>query len=261
LYSYCFVNAQYYTGTGEVIDLAALAKASQKIQISERSFANLPTKFSMEKYMPTSGDQGQYGTCVAWAVGYGMSTILYAKTHGLTDKNIINKYASSPSFLYQQVKDATDNDCPGAANTINAIVSLTKLGVATLKTVPYTCFANISNGAKEEALNYTISDASVLFAQKVILKDDALVKTSEESVEIVKKAFVEGSPVAISFLLPPSFNKINSPILTLDEKEKFDEWKNGSHAMCVIGYNDKIEGGAFRMLNNWGSNWDDNGII
>jgi len=61
--------------------------------------------------------------------------------------------------------------------------------------------------------------------------------------------------------LPPSFNKINSPILTLDEKEKFDEWKNGSHAMCVIGYNDKIEGGAFRMLNNWGSNWDDNGII
>jgi len=34
LYSYSFVNAQYCTGTGEVIDLAALAKASQKIQIS-----------------------------------------------------------------------------------------------------------------------------------------------------------------------------------------------------------------------------------
>ena len=196
---------QYYTGTGEVVDLAALAKASQKIQISERSFANLPTKFSMEKYMPTSGDQGQYGTCVAWAVGYGMSTILYAKTHGLTDKNIINKYASSPSFLYQQVKDATDDDCPGAANTINAIVSLTKVGVTTLKTVPYTCFANISNGAKEEALNYIISDASILFAQKGILKDDALVKTSEESVEIVKKGVRGRKPRCNLFFVATEF--------------------------------------------------------
>jgi hypothetical protein len=51
-----------------------LAKASQKIQISERSFANLPTKFSMEKYMPTPGDQGQYGTC---SVGCRLRYVYY----------------------------------------------------------------------------------------------------------------------------------------------------------------------------------------
>ena len=113
---YCSIaNAQYYRGTGEIIDLVALAKAPQKINISERSFANLPTKFSLEQYMPTPGDQEQYGTCVAWAVGYGVSTILYAKTHGLTDKRIINKYASSPTFLYKLVKLPTDNDCQGGA--------------------------------------------------------------------------------------------------------------------------------------------------
>ena len=114
---------------------------------------------------------------------------------------------------------------------------------------------------KNEALNYTISDASVLFAQKGILKDDPLVKTSEESVDIVKKAVVEGSPVAISFLLPPSFQKINSAIWTVDEKEKVGEWKHGSHAMCVVGYDDAIAGGAFRVLNSWGTNWGDRGLI
>lgn len=36
--------------------------------------------------MPTYRDQGQYSICVACAVGYGVSTILYAKTHGLTDE-------------------------------------------------------------------------------------------------------------------------------------------------------------------------------
>ena len=260
----CFVtalHAQNYRPTGEIIDEVALAKAPRKINISERSFANLPTKFSLEQYMPTPGDQGQFMTCVAWAVGYGVSTMLYAKTHGLTDKNLINKYASSPTFLYKQVKLATDNDCQGGANTMNAVLVLMKMGVATLKTVPYNCFGNITTEATNEALNYTISDASILFAKKGILKDDPLVRTPEQSIDNVKKALVEGSPVAISFLLPPSFSKINSPIWTVDEKEKVGEWEHGSHAMCVVGYDDAVAGGAFRVLNSWGTGWGDKGLI
>ena len=34
----------------------------------------------------------------------------------------------------------------------------------------------------------------------------------------------------------------------------------GGHAMCVIGYDDRKEGGAFQILNSWGNQWGQNGV-
>ena len=34
----------------------------------------------------------------------------------------------------------------------------------------------------------------------------------------------------------------------------------GGHAMCVIGYNDRVEGGAFEIMNSWGPEWGQNGL-
>jgi hypothetical protein len=34
----------------------------------------------------------------------------------------------------------------------------------------------------------------------------------------------------------------------------------GGHAMCVIGYDDRLEGGAFQIMNSWGPEWGQNGI-
>jgi hypothetical protein len=34
----------------------------------------------------------------------------------------------------------------------------------------------------------------------------------------------------------------------------------GGHAMCVIGYDDRKEGGAFEIMNSWGPEWGKNGI-
>lgn len=34
----------------------------------------------------------------------------------------------------------------------------------------------------------------------------------------------------------------------------------GGHCMCVIGYDDYKEGGAFQIMNSWGSEWGNNGV-
>jgi hypothetical protein len=34
----------------------------------------------------------------------------------------------------------------------------------------------------------------------------------------------------------------------------------GGHAMCVIGYDDRVQGGAFEIMNSWGPEWGQNGI-
>jgi Papain family cysteine protease len=34
----------------------------------------------------------------------------------------------------------------------------------------------------------------------------------------------------------------------------------GGHCMCIIGYDDRLEGGAFQIMNSWGPDWGENGI-
>ena len=36
---------------------------------------------------------------------------------------------------------------------------------------------------------------------------------------------------------------------------------HGGHAMCVVGYDDDRYGGAFEILNSWGTDWGNNGYI
>lgn len=255
--------AQRKFAMGEVINMELISKTPQKVRVSERSFKGLPTSYSLEKYSPTPGDQGNYGTCTAWANGYGIATILYAVTHDLTDKTLINKYAFSPTFLYEQIKDSKDYNCQFGSSIINALITLIDKGDATLKTTPYKCGLTITETAKNEAVNYKIADASFLFAAKGYSKDDAYLKTKEESIDLAKKALTEGSPLAVSFTLPQSFLDIKSAVWNPNSKESsFDTaWKHNKHAMCVIGYDDNMAGGAFQVLNSWGADWADHGKI
>ena len=262
-----FVNMQNgftqpYNSTGETLNLALLAKTPQKIKLSQRSFMSLPESYSLEKYCPTPGNQGHFGTCTAWASAYGVATILYAKTHNITDQAMINKYAFSPSFLYNLIKNSTDESCKEGSSTIDALNKLTELGDALLTTVPYGCNVYVSDAARAEAANYKINDGIVLFAARGLFEADKFYKPAEEAIELVKKSLTEGSPVSISIRLPESFLYKTAVLkLVLTENISDSKWQHNIHAMCVIGYNDKIEGGAFRVLNNWGSNWNDNGLI
>jgi hypothetical protein len=253
--------AQQPHSMGATFNLALMAKTPQKMQVSQRSFTSMPASFSLEKFCPTPGDQGKYGTCTAWANAYGVATILYAKTHNITDKALINKYAFSPTFLYEQIKNASDVTCQNGTDPIMALITLMKMGDATLKTVPYYCGTTTTETAKAEALNYKIADANILFAAKGMLNDDKYIKSEKEMIDLTKKALTEGSPISIGFTLPKSFFYIKSAIWSPDSQEAFGDWKHNKHAMCVIGYDDNIGGGAFRVLNSWGTNWGDGGMV
>ncbi len=261
----CYTNtyAQRKFAMGEVIDMALISKTPQKVRVSERSFRGLPASYSLEKYCPTPGDQGNFGTCTAWANGYGVATILYAATHDLTDKALINKYAFSPTFLYEQIKDSKDYNCQFGSSIINALITLIDKGDATMRTTPYKCGSTITETAKNEAVNYKIADASFLFAAKGYSKDDAYLKSKEDAIDLTKKALTEGSPISVSFTLPQSFLDIKTAVWNPDARESSVDtaWKHNKHAMCVIGYDDNKAGGAFQVLNSWGSDWADKGMI
>lgn len=248
-------NAQPRPGMGANFDMATIEKTPRKVELSFQSFRGMPEQASLEAYCPTPGDQGSHGTCVAFANGYGIATILYAKAHNITDKSIIDKYIFSPSFMYEMIKDPSDEDCQMGSDPIMAILTLIDEGNALNKTVPYNCGAYISDVAKIEAANYTVSDASILFAP------GEYAKPADEMINVSKKALLEGTPISGGFHLPESFFSIESDVWASDPNEANKDWKHNGHAMAVVGFDDNKAGGAFRILNSWGTDWADHGYV
>lgn len=254
-------SAQPRHATGANFNPSTIAQTPQKVQLSFRSFRGLPSSYSLEEYCPTPADQGNHGTCVAFANGYGVATIAYAKTHNITDKNLINKYAFSATYLYDQIKEQNDNDCQNGSDPIKAILTMMTGGDALLSTVPYSCDADPSDAAKAEALNYKIKDASILFAAAGMMKDDKYVLSKEEMIATTKKALLEGTPVSTGWHLPESFFHITTDTWYTTDNDINSDWKHAGHAMAVVGYDDNKAGGAFRVLNSWGTGWADGGFI
>ncbi|RYZ24928.1 MAG: DUF4384 domain-containing protein, partial [Sphingobacteriales bacterium] len=49
-------------------------------------------------------------------------------------------------------------------------------------------------------------------------------------------------------------------IWTPDPQEALSDWKHNSHAMCVVGFDDDKQGGAFEIMNSWGTGWGNGGF-
>lgn len=248
--------------TGAVINPKTIAATPRKLPLSFRSFRGLPESFSLEQYCPTPGNQGNYGTCVAFANGYGVASILYAKTHDITDKSLIDKYAFSATYLYEQIKDPADVNCQNGSDPITALLTMSLNGDALQSTVPYNCGYTITDDAKKEAEQYKIQDYSIIFATPGMLTTDAFVQTPEDAIQNTKKALLEGSPVSCAFFLPETFFHITSDVWYTDPAiDTPSDWQHSGHAMTIVGYDDNKAGGAFRVLNSWGTDWADHGFV
>jgi hypothetical protein len=77
----------------------------------------------------------------------------------------------------------------------------------------------------------------------------------------IKQHLAQGAPVVIGMMVGGSFMQHMEghdawyPTATDYNQEGF-----GGHAMCVIGYDDYREGGAFQIMNSWGEKWGDQGV-
>ncbi len=244
--------AQQEKGLGLDFDEASYTAVPQKLQLTSGSYRGMPPRASLEAHAPTAGDQGKTGTCTAWATAYHMRTIMWGKQFGITDKARLNQQAFSAIYLYNLIKDSTDKDCQTGTNPILAFEALVKVGVPTSKTAPFLCKASFTPAANTEAPGYKISDYQILFLPK---ETNADFKT-----DAVKKAISEGYPVVIAFKVLKSFYQSKK----MWQRQPTDADPTGPHAMhamCVVAYDEAISGGAFKVLNSWGTSWGENGYV
>ncbi len=239
------------TSTGANFDPKLYDQAEVYEPLADNVKAPLPERVSLEPFAPKRLNQGQQGSCVAWASAYAARTIVQARA----TQEAPDRTAFSPSFLYNQIKlDA--NACQGSY-IYRAMENMLKGGALPFSRFGYTdqsCAKLPNETERQQALPYRIKGFQRLTLGADEQRTDMLA---------MKQHLSQGSPVVIGMMVGGSF---------MQEMEGQDLWQPtqsdyrmpgfGGHAMCVIGYDDYKFGdeGGFQLMNSWGPEWGRNGL-
>jgi len=242
-----FGFSQTLPNTGLLFDDDAYEKTPLKAK--NVAFQDVVTEFtstSLKQFVPAVKDQGGYGTCVGWASAYYGRTILEARLLNNTNKEAITNTTFSPVFTYLNANIDNDYNCQGGAFIGKAMEAMVKKGVPYYKDFDVMCETNFPESLLDNAKNFKIKDFARIFGA-----DEA----EDIKVDGVKRSLLNGNPVVIGFKVENAFFSAK----TVYEPDNLGT--DGGHAMCVIGYDDDKYGGAFELVNSWGSKWGNEGFM
>ncbi len=213
-------------------------------------YTEVPVKVNLKKYCPVPGDQRQTGSCVGWAVGYGVLTIQRAIQSNTTDQALITQQANSAAFLYNQVRP-NKTDCTEGAYLEDALTLLKERGDCLEKSFNYElqdCHAQPNDTQFVEARQYRAQDFAAVFA----LDEDAKSKIGKAC-----KILATNTPMVVGVGVTKSFFEVLPGSVTWNPAET--ETITGYHALVLVGYNNV--GKYFELLNSFGPSWGQNGFI
>jgi hypothetical protein len=242
------VKGQPLSGTGDDTTPAEFNKILRSSGRASRDLMDLPSTVSLKNYAPPVRDQGQYGTCVAWSSAYAARTISYAIRTGLNHADSIAKYSFSPGHLYSRIKRQNDVLCKIGSSIYAAMQKLKEEGNALYTPEISDCRQGSITG--QDAELYRIKDFMALTA--------SFEKITKNEILLAKKCLAEKKPVLLCLKF---FTSLRDVDLNGAWKPVDGETPIGKHALCVVGYDDKKFGGAFEVMNSWGTEWAQGGFF
>jgi hypothetical protein len=213
-----------------------------------QSFRDLP-RVDLTGEMPPTGDQGQQGSCAAYAITYYHRTQLeYHERHwDLTDSH----HQFSPAFTYNQVNGGGDN----GSGFDNLMPLICDQGCASLADCPYhdgDCTSWPSESAYARALPFRTKDWAWFHT------------TDTTGLNSIKQLLVNGSTACLAIWVWGNFDGIAGHDYMYCVADKSGS-NRGGHLVTFVGYDDTLtthDGtGAFRMVNSWGPSWGQQGYF
>lgn len=226
----------------------------QDVDIHDNT-SGLPSSVDLTSKFPPIGDQGSYGTCVAWSSAYNLKTAL----NGIDKKWTATQLAQpqnqcSPKDLFWSIpSSAKGSDCNGTQfeNAMDAMISR---GVASLATVPY---SNMGDCSQSPSSTWTTEANNNKLVNYRKIADQS--NSASMTLNNFKSYLAEGRPVVIGARLGDRFMKWNSSAPIDYDTYNNPGMQHAYHAMVLGGYDDSK--GAFRVINTWGNTWGNSGYI
>jgi C1A family cysteine protease len=195
----------------------------------------LPTQASLD--MPPVGNQGQQGSCVAWACGYATIGYLMHKKNGTGYGSASNLF--SPKYLYNQYAKGLDE-----GSSIPAILNLAVAkGDCTLADMPYNdaeCSTQPTAAQHAAAAKYKISSWKLV---------------NKNNLNVIKSCIVAKYPVVIAVQAYENLETLSYPYVWSSSGGQ----KKSGHALAVVGYDDNKN--ALKVQNSWGNGWGEQGFF
>lgn len=231
---------------------------SQSVEVTR---SELPDNYSLRQYAPPVGDQHQTSSCTAWATAYACRTISYAVQHGYSISNQYDKiraYTFAPDFVYNHIRSTAD--CNVGTAIYNALNFMKTQGDIP-KAGDFICGKAYTPTEVSQAQPYKIKDFYALSGRGV--SKDQLIQRMKAAIAS-KHALPFGMEVGASFTnvelsgiyYPDDYDRAALRTLRAGQPQH----ALSGHAMCVIGYNDKVNGGSFEVMNSWGTLRADHGF-
>ncbi|MFL5731110.1 MAG: C1 family peptidase [Cytophagaceae bacterium] len=219
---------------------------------------SIPSAYSLRKFCPKRGNQGQQSSCVGWSSSYGGRTILQAYATGANPNDI----AFSPSFIYNSIRES---DCSHGTFIGDALDMMINTGDIALSEFPYD-----ANSCDQKPDESQLNKAGAFRIEGY----NRLTDGDKFSINLnaIKQNISQGAPVIIAVPVGGSFDKLYGEKIwepTDDDYAELEKYKNGDydncalggHAMCLIGYDDNFEGGSVEIMNSWGEDFGEEGIF
>lgn len=211
----------------------------------------LPARYTIEDRLPPIGDQGQYGTCVTWAAGYNLKTVLNALDRNYSSGELSDPgRQASPKDLFLALPASQKGPDCGGTNFEPVFRQLIDRGVASMRSVPYNglgdCSQSPDPGVKQEAGQNKLNNF-----RKIGM-----------SVNEIKTYLSQNRPVVLGAKLSDNFMTWRGDQVLSSHSSFANVGQHAYHALLIVGYDDqKGANGAFRVVNSWGSAWGDRGFV
>ncbi|HTW92854.1 MAG TPA: CARDB domain-containing protein [bacterium] len=202
----------------------------------------------LSSQMPPVGDQGQQGSCTAWATGYYQKTHYEWREYHWNDSTTSHEF--SPAFIYNQINGGADY----GSSIWDAFTLMIDQGCASMADCPYNqndCTSWPSESSYAHAIPNRGSTAHWFYM------------TDTSGIRMVKQRIDSGVTTVIGIEVYHNWDRIDSFGYKYCVADTPAGSYRGNHAITIVGYNDTLtthDGtGAFRIVNSWGTYWGQSG--
>jgi len=231
-----------------------LDEIPQDLDVNDNTGA-LPSSVNLTGKFPPIGDQGEYGTCVAWAVGYNLKTAMNGIDNQWTASQLAQaSNQTSPKDVFWAIPSAEKGSNCNGTQFESAMDQLISRGGASMATVPYSSMGDCSQTPPQD-WTQDAADNKLLNYRKIADQSNSASMT----VENFKAYLAEGRPIAFGAKLGDRFMRWNSDAVIDYDTYLNPGMQHAYHAMVLAGYDDSKN--AFKVINTWGNTWGNAGTI